>query len=143
MKVAYNSNGNSFSNMTIVRGTAAQVLSVYSNLTGSEGSFIYTRPTADISLNGVDTYITGVPGGHTGTGYGGQWVQRDAEVNCYIAQTGVDETPTVTDAITSPMDGMLIKFVANEILVSGQSNSPLVPGTKPSFAFNAGFITNL
>lgn len=143
MKVAYNSNGNSFSNMTIVRGAASQVMSVYSNLSGSEGAFVYTRPTSDISVNGLDAHITGSSGGHTGSGYGGQWSQRDAEVNCYVTQAGADEMPTMTDAITSPVDGMLIKFVAHELIVAGLSNNPVDPGTRPSFAFNAGFITTL
>lgn len=138
--------GDSFINMTVIRGASIQNYTVYSGAPSSYENLTYNRPTQALNLSaGIDqTIITGPSAtGHTLPGYGGRFAQRAAEVTMMVDNVGEDETPTMTDAVTSPVDGMLMKFAASEILVSGQSNNPLSPGTRPSFAFNAGFITSM
>ncbi|ARW58829.1 hypothetical protein HOS33_gp189 [Erwinia phage vB_EamM_Y3] len=139
--------GDSFINMTVMRGSGTpQNYTVYSGAPSQYENRTFNRPTQALNLSGGtdQTIITGFyASGHTQPGYGGAFIQRAAEVTMMIDNVGSDETPTMTDAITSPVDGMLIKFVANEILVSGQSNNPLSPGTRPSFAFNSGLVTTM
>lgn len=138
--------GDSYINMTVIRGASTQNYTVYSGAPSQYENRTFNRPTQALNLSaGIDqTIITGpYVTGHSMPGYGGAFVQRAAEVTMMVDNVGDDEMPTMTDAITSPVDGMLIKFVANELLASGSSNNPLSPGTRPSFAFNAGFITNL
>lgn len=138
--------GDSFINMTVIRGASTQNYTVYSGAPSSYENRTFNRPTQALNLSaGTDqTIITGFySSGHTLPGYGGAFVQRSAEVTMMVDNVGPDETPTMTDAITSPVDGMLMKFADSEILVSGQSNSQLSPGTRPSFAFNSCLVTTL